>query len=268
MADDELDALYRERPEAFTAERAKLAAAARKRGDTAAAKRISASRKPTTSAWIVNRLALEHQDTARRLGDLGDRLRDAHAAMDGDRIRELSAEQHKLIGQLARTAFETARIRTPSPTARDDVTSTLQAAIADPDVRARLGRLTGPEQWSGFGASADLPPEPGPPPKRGRKAKRSGPPAQRPDDGAARRREELTAVVMGAERNLAEADEALSARQADRAAAQHRRDEALAGLRAAERELDAADGEYQKAKRASRTAAQVVRGAKAQLERG
>ncbi|WP_442932112.1 hypothetical protein [Mycobacterium sp. 050134] len=245
-----------------------MAAAARKRGDAAAARRISACRKPTTSAWIVNRLALQHGDTAQRLGDLGDRLRDAHATMDGGRIRDLSAEQHRLIDRLARTAFETAGVGTPSPSARDDVTSTLQAAIADPEVRARLGRLTRPERWSGFGAFADAAPEPGPAPKAGRKATRSRPAAERPDDGAARRREKLAAVVAAAERDRVAADEALSARQSDRAAAQQRRDRALAGLRAAERELDAADEEYEEAKRASRTAAQVVEEAKAQLDRG
>jgi hypothetical protein len=94
MVDDELDSLYWVEPDAFTARRAELAAAAKQRGD-AAAKRISAARKPTTAAWIVNRLALRHKDAKRRLADLGDRLRAAHAAVDGDRIRDLSAEQHK-----------------------------------------------------------------------------------------------------------------------------------------------------------------------------
>jgi hypothetical protein len=76
--------------------------------------------------------------------------------MDGERIRDLSAEQHKLIDELARAAFEAAGGRNPSSTVRDDVTSTLQAAIADPDVRARLGRLAKPERWSGFGAFGDV----------------------------------------------------------------------------------------------------------------
>ena len=60
MADDELDTLYWVPPDAFTAERTKLAKAAKQRGDAAAAKRISAARKPTTAAWIVNRLAIGH----------------------------------------------------------------------------------------------------------------------------------------------------------------------------------------------------------------
>ena len=51
--------------------------------------------------------------------------------MEGARIRDLSAEQHKLIDELIRAALEAADMRKPSSTVRDDVTSTLQAAIAD-----------------------------------------------------------------------------------------------------------------------------------------
>src|ERR1700757_4374013 len=120
MADDELDSLYGVEPGAFTAQRTRLAEAAKERGDAAAAKRISAARKPTTAAWIVNRLALGRTDTKRRLSDLGDRLRAAHAAMDGEQIRDLSAEQHRLIDELARTAFDAAEMKRPSSTLRDD----------------------------------------------------------------------------------------------------------------------------------------------------
>lgn len=261
----ELDSLYWAPPDAFTAERTKLAAAAKQRGDAAAAKRITASRKPTMSAWIVNRLALEHNDTAQRLGDLGDRLRDAHAAMDGDRIRDLSAEQHRLIEQLTRAAFQAAGVQVPSSTARDDVTSTLQAAIADPDVRARLGRLARPERWSGFGAfAADAPVSPRSAPAR--KAKESKAREKPADDRAARRREKRNAVVAAAERDMAEAEEVLANRQAERAAAERRRDDALAALREAERKLGVAEERYEKAQQASRTAAEVVKEAKAQLE--
>src|SRR5579875_3705255 len=108
MADDELDELYRVKPDRFIAMRTKLAAAAKRRGDEAAAKRLSASNKPTTAAWAVNRLVLEHDAVPQRLAALGDRLRAAHAAMDGDRIRQLSAEQRKLLDELTRTALEAA----------------------------------------------------------------------------------------------------------------------------------------------------------------
>ena len=255
MADDELDDLYWAEPDAFTAQRSRLAAEAKGRGDAAAAKRISAARKPTTAAWMVNRVALGHKDTKKRLADLGDRLRAAHAAMDGERIRALSAEQHKVIDRLVRAAFEAADVKQPSASVREDVTSTLQAAVADPAVRERLGRLAKPERWSGFGALGD--------------ATEAEPKQSRPahDTAAQRRREKLTAAVADAEQARAEAHDTLSQRQAERDAARQRRDEALATLRKAEREFTKAEADYDKAKRASRAAAESVKEAKTQLKR-
>jgi hypothetical protein len=272
MADDELDSLYWVQPDAFTAQRTKLAAAAKHRGDAAAAQRISAARKPTTAAWIVNRLALLHKDAKQRLANLGDRLRAAHAAMDGDRIRDLSAEQHSLIDELTRTALEAADVTKPSSTVRDDLTSTLQAAIADPEVRARLGRLARAERWSGFGAFGDAAPVLTT--TRGGKAKaqskQSRPKLAKepPREKAAHQQlEKLNAAVAAAERAKAEADGVLSERQGERAAARLRRAEALASLREAEREFDSAEDHYDKAKRARRAAEELVKEAKAQLKR-
>lgn len=273
MADDELDSLYWVQPDAFTAQRTKLTATAKQRGEAAAAERLSAARKPTTAAWIVNRLALRRKDAKQRLADLGDRLRAAHAAMDGERIRDLSAEQHKLIDELARAAFEAAGVRNPSSTVRYDVTSTLQAAIADPDVRARLGRLAKPERRSGFGAFGDV--------AQVVTATRAGkakaepkksqlkPAKESPRDTAADQRlEKLNAAVTAAERAKAEADGILSKRQAEHAAARQHRDQALASLREAERDFNSAEDNYDKAKQASRAAAAFVKEAKAQLGRG
>src|SRR5271156_2684936 len=147
MTDGELDSLYWVEPQAFTEQRTKLAAAAKQRGDAEAAQRISAARRPTAAAWIVNRLALGDKDAKRRLAGLGDQLRAAHAAMDGDSIRSLSGEQHKLVNELSRTAFELADMKKPPSTVRDGLTDTLQAAIADPEVRARLGPFAKAERW-------------------------------------------------------------------------------------------------------------------------
>src|SRR6478609_1610783 len=152
---DELDELYEVKPEEFTALRTKLTAAAKQRGDADAAKQISAARKPTTAAWVVNRIAIRDRDTRTRLAGLGERLKDAHSAMAGDRIRELSREQRRLVEDVAKAAFEEAELADPSGALRDAVTSTMQAAIADPDVAARLGRLSKAEKWSGFGEFGD-----------------------------------------------------------------------------------------------------------------
>jgi hypothetical protein len=252
MADDELDSLYRVQPGAFTAQRTKLAAAARQRGDEATAKRISAARKPTTAAWVANQLVLRHKDVKQRLADLGDRLRAAHAAMEGDRIRELSAQQHRLIDDLARAAFDAAGVTNPSSTLRDDLTSTLQAAIADPEVRTRLGRLARAETWSGFGGFGD-----------------AAAPAEEPQRGkdAHRELEKLNAALAAAQRAKAETDRVLSDRRAERDAARQRHDEAVASLRAAERELKRADDRYDKAMQENRAAEESVKMAKAQLKR-
>ena len=276
MADDELDSLYCVHPDAFTAQRTTLSAAAKRRGDDTAAKQISAARKPTAAAWIVNRLALRDKDAKRRLSNLGDRLRDAHAAMDGDRIRELSAEQHRLINELARAAFRAADLKNPSTTVRDDVTTTLQAAIADPEVRARLGRLTKAERWSGFGAFGDAGPASKPVSKpvskpASKKTKRAAaqsgakpaakPPRDKRDkeaEAAQKRVEKLSAAVAAAERAKAQADDVLSERQAERDSARLRRDEAAAILRRAERELSDAENRYEKAQHAGRAAAESV----------
>ena len=64
---DELDELYEVKQDEFTALRTKLAAAAKQRGDTDTAKQISAARKPTTAAWVVNRLACETRTSGRAL---------------------------------------------------------------------------------------------------------------------------------------------------------------------------------------------------------
>src|SRR5690349_6118546 len=123
---DALDELYEVKPEEFTALRTKLAAAAKQRGDSDSAKQISAARRPTTAAWVVNRLAIRDPDTRTRLAGLGERLKDAHTAMDGERIRELSREQRRLVDDVAKQAFEEAELADPSAALRDDVVGTLQ----------------------------------------------------------------------------------------------------------------------------------------------
>lgn len=213
MSDDDLDELYWVSPDKFTATRSRLAAAAKERGDAESAKKISAARKPTAAAWVVNRLALSHAKSTQRLTDLGERLRSAHAAMDGARIREMSHEQRKLIEELTRTAFDAAETKNPSAALREGVTGTLQAAIADPEVAARLGRLAKAEQYSGFGDFG------------------FAAPVEAEDRAAERTHDEIRtaqAALEEAERVRADADDAL-------AAARQRYEEAEAELHAAER---------------------------------
>ena len=274
IADDELDELYGVKPEEFTALRTRLAAAAKRRGDATAAERISASRKPTTAAWIVNLLTRSNEEAKQRLTDLGERLRGAHAAMDGDRIRELSTEQRTLVDELARAAFRAAELTEPPAALRDDVTGTLQAAIADPDVAARLGRLAKAERWSGFGEFGDTATvftvARGGKEKAEPELARQKPVSKDPrDDDVEAARQQLKtvrAMVAAAQRAKAEADAELHERQAERAAARLRHDDARERLREAERNLTAADDAYDKATQASRDAAELVKEAQARLK--
>lgn len=149
--DDALRVLYAAAPADFLERRAELVAAARKRGDTAAAETIQRRRKPTAAAWIVNLLVLEQPSAADELADLGSQLREAQDALDATRLRELTAARRALVARLTKEAFALAGRRTPPAALRDEVTGTFDAAIADPDVAERLGHLQRAEQWSGFG---------------------------------------------------------------------------------------------------------------------
>jgi hypothetical protein len=273
MAGDELDELYRAKPEGFTELRTRLAEAARTRGDAAAVKRISAARKPTTAAWIVNNLVHQNNTAKNRLADLGERLRSAHASMDGDLIRELSGEQRRLLDELRQAAFDAAETSGPSAAVRNDVAATLQAAIADPDVAQRLGRLTKAERWSGFGEFGEAAPVSAA--TRGATARRASTQAPQPavddsgDDArvAAREQREAKAALAEAERARADADDELAERQADLAAARLRRNDARKRLEDAGRRLAAAEVAFDAAKQAGRDAAELVKQAKARLNR-
>jgi hypothetical protein len=271
MADDDLDKLYEVKPEEFTALRTKLAARARKQGDAAGAKRIASARKPTTAAWMVNLLVHANEDVKPSLSDLGERLRAAHSAMDGSAIRQLSSEQRSLVDELARAAFQGADVTNPSAALREDVTGTLQAAIADPDVAARLGQLVKAEKWSGFGDFGDSTAVS----TAGRSTKTTAEPqpARQKSTGGDRRgddhresmreAEETKAALAAAEHAKDGADAELSERQSDLAVARLRHDEMRRRLEDAERALSAADKAYGEAKQAVREAAEQVKQAKA-----
>ena len=273
MAGDELDELYGVKPEEFTALRTELAAAAKKRGDAAAAKLISSARKPTAAAWVVNLLAHTNEDAKHSLADLRERLRAAHAAMDGAAIRELTAEQRSLVDQLTRAALDGAEVTNPSAALREDVTGTLQAAIADPDVADRLGRLTKAERWSGFGdfGATTAVSSVARSSKGGSKSAplRDRSDRDRPADDRASTREleEAKAALAAAERAKGDADNESSSRQTDLAVARLRRDEMRQRLDEAQRNLAAAEDAYGQAKQAGREAADLVKEAKARLAR-
>ncbi len=157
--DDALRSLYSVAPDEFLARRGELVAAARSRGDAAAAVTIGRLRKPTAAAWIVNLLALDRPSVVDELIDLGAQLREAQDTLDAGRMRELAADRRTLVAGLCKDAFALAGRRQPPAGLRDEVSGTFDAAVADPDVAGRLGRLQRAEQWSGFGFAPTGAPE-------------------------------------------------------------------------------------------------------------
>ena len=152
--------LYASGPDEFIERRAELAARARSFGQAALAKQIAGLRKPTRSAWIINQLVRSDPSVAAQLADLGEQLRAAQSSLDGTALRDLSLQRRQLIDALARQAFTVAGQPSPPAATRDEVTATLAAALADPQVAGRvragtLDRAAHAESFvgNGFGGS-------------------------------------------------------------------------------------------------------------------
>ncbi len=191
---DAVAELYEADPDDFTQRRQQLAAAAREAGQSAAAKQISALRKPTRSAWVVNRLVRADPEAAPRLAALAAELRDGG---DGPRLRELTTARGRLVDELTRQALQD--LPAPPAALREEVTATLDAAIADPEVAANLGTLVRAAHWAGFGLAPLLAPAPTAP-----KTQKTPPPA--PAEAAAERERRRQEKIHLAERALAQAD--------------------------------------------------------------
>jgi len=193
--------LYTADPDGFTALRTELAERARDAGEPVVAKKIAALRKPTRSAWVVNRLVRSGPEVRSRLDSLAADLRDAS---DGSRLRELTAARAKLVDELTRAAL--ASVPAPPAALREEVTATLDAAIADPEVAASLGTLVRAVRYAGFGGFAAAPPAEAPP-------KKTKAPAEPAAEREARRQEK----IKEAERAVSDADRDLeSALSAER----------------------------------------------------
>jgi hypothetical protein len=186
--------LYPADPDGFTARRAELAAAARDAGEPAVAKQITALRKPTRSAWAVNRLVRSDPEVRSRIDALAADLR---AASDGTRIRELTAARARLVDELTRAALS--GLPAPPAALREEVTATFDAAIADPEVAASLGTLARAAHYAGFGPGAV--PDGAAAPAPAAKKSKTRTPAEAETERADRRREK----IVEAERAMAQA---------------------------------------------------------------
>ena len=199
LADAEAE-LYTADPDEFTGRRAELAASARDAGEPAVARQITGLRKPTRSAWVVNRLVRSDPEVRSRIDALAADLREA---TDGSRIRELTAARARLVDELTRAALR--EVPAPPAALREEVTATLDAAIADPEVAARLGTLVRAAQYAGFGPGLTFAAAAG----AGTGAAKGKTLA--PEEAGAEREARRQDQIMEAERGLVQADQDVQA---------------------------------------------------------
>jgi hypothetical protein len=140
------DELYALAPEDFVSARDAFAKQVR---NADLKKAVKALRRPTVSAHEVNRLVRERPDDVDALLALGDELRAAMTGGDGD-VRALSEQRRAAVNALVDPDLSAA--------VRDEVTATMEAATADPQLGAavRSGRLVKPLRYAGFGEFPDL----------------------------------------------------------------------------------------------------------------
>jgi hypothetical protein len=240
------DELYGLPPGEFTAardERAREAKAAGRREDSVAIRKLT---RPTTSAWLVNRLSRAAPEQLGRLFEVGAALQEAQRTLAGDRLRELSGQRRQVVGDLlpmaAKIAEEAGQVA--SAAVLEEVRATLEAALADQGARdaVRSGRLTKALAYAGLGevdltaALAQVSPVPGKgePARRGREASgvsRAG--------GADR----VAEVLVAAEAAAASAADAVTAAQRDIAALDEQRQFQRRRISHLERELAQAQDE-------------------------
>ena len=184
-------------------------------------------------------------------------LRGAAGAADGARIRELTAARGRLVDELLPAGPARLGASRPAPAAlREEVSATLDAALADPEVAANLGTLARAAHWSGFGLDA-FPggsSAPAPAPVLAKKPRNQAP-AEAETEREDRRREK----IMEAERTLAQADqdvEAASAAERDLEEAVRHKEAELADAR--QRLAEARRQSYRATSRQQRAARQLA----------
>lgn len=149
------DELYGLDPDEFMAARTAAVATAKTAGDKAGATAIGKLRRPTRSAWAVNLLSRYAAAELTELLELGDALAAAQESLSGPELRRLSTQRNQVVDAVARKAVKLAaeRDQALAEATRTEIATTLQAALADPDVRALVtaGRVDKAQTYSGFG---------------------------------------------------------------------------------------------------------------------
>lgn len=147
--------LYERAPEQFVAHRTALVSRLKESGQVELARQVGTARRPSLAAWATNLVFRSDPGRARQLADLGRAMRDAQAAMAGDRIRELTARRRELVDELTAAAATQAEEKGHllEGTARQEVAATMAAALVSEEAYAAAtsGVLTRSLSYSGFG---------------------------------------------------------------------------------------------------------------------
>lgn len=255
--------LYAGSPDDFVERRTRWVAEARAARERPLAKSISQLRRPSRSAWMVNLLSRQASEDVRALLDLGTALGEAQQRAAGDDLRRLSSQRQAALAALTRRAGELAAVagHAATETTRQEVSSTLQAALADAAVAdlVRAGRVTSPATYGGFGPLDLFAGAASPPPsamQAAAMAKEPGsgsePPEQPPESDQARREADeavgrASEVLEAAEHEAAQA--ALDAEDATR-----RADELAEAVEALRERLQRAEDEERQAGELARAA--------------
>ncbi|WP_280238261.1 hypothetical protein [Nocardia abscessus] len=252
--------LYGLAPADFVAARADRAAEAKVAGDKQLATAIGKLRKPTLTAWAANLLARAAPGEVADLLRLGAALAAAQRKLSAEQLRSLTAQRQQLVNALAKKAGALAAEH-GHPVGEGvvrEISQTLTAALADPEVaeRLRTGTLATAASYEGFGPSGPnllAVPEP----------------AASPQRAASRRQPDNTA-----RRELADAEDALESARAAKDSAQSALEEATEELSGAEErvaalrdELAQAEQQRQFRKSAERSAKDDLHAAQRQLDR-
>lgn len=257
------DDLYRLAPEDFTAARDAAAKERKAAGDKEGAAALTALRKPSVAAWLVNRLAAEQPDLLGQLLDLGPELAQAQSGRDAGALRELGAQRRQLVDAVVGTAVEGAG-RSVTAAVREEVASTLDAALADPATAqaVRSGRLVRALSYAGFG-EVDLDGAVAPAPARRPAAGKAGP----AKDGRAEKVAAAEREALEAQGRLDDAVRACEAAERARADAAREVDVRTAEVERLEAELVQARTDRDAAVSRSRSAEQAAEKALATVRR-
>jgi hypothetical protein len=167
-SEQRLDELYREHPEDFVAIRNDLVKALTADGDRDEAERLKKLRRPTTTAWLINRVSLDSPELLDGFAAASRAVEEAQRrALAGDeeatiewraaaaREREATADVVEGAERVARDAGHPA-----SPRALELVVETLRAAGGDPGLRDHVvgGRLEREQSAATLGIPALAPP--------------------------------------------------------------------------------------------------------------